>query len=815
MFDSNLKLINKKIKFAQYFTPLSVAKIMVEMVDVDRKNYTILDPGAGEGILSTLLVEHMIQRFTGVTQIDITAIEIDPNLIQTLNSNLARIKRYAESNNVVVNYSIENVDFLDYGSTNLSSDLTLLGQLYESKVFDIIITNPPYRKIQIGSSQRKTLSKLKIETSNIYSAFIELSHRLVSQNGQLIAITPRSFTNGTYFKTFRRNFFEKMSLDKLCIFQSRNTAFSKDKVLQENIIFSAKKDFGSNTNVQITTAINPDDPLPLSFQVEHSVLVNPSDEDKVIHIPQDEQSIKIISHLSQLSHSLEDLKLNISTGPVVDFRNRQIIKSKKNNLTIPLIYSFHFKDSLVKWPVDNPRKDQFIVNANEAFALPSVSDYYVLCKRFSSKEEKKRIVSVLFDPQFIKSKWVAFENHLNFFHSNYKGLDEGLAKGLTLYLNSTIVDQYFRIFNGHTQVNATDLKILKYPSIEQLNNLAKYFEEIKTDQILIDQIIEKEIFRMEENKSISSNKKRIDEALQILKEIGMPKEQLNERSSLTLLAITNMKSESKWSEVVAPMMGITEIMDYIRVHFGKTYAPNSRETIRRFTIHQLVQAGLVIPNPDKPRAINSPKYVYQIENNFLDLLKTFDTKEWVKNKSAFLDKNKTLKDIYSSARTMQMIPLQIKDKSEIYISPGGQNELIKKIFDEFCPRYTPGADLIYVGDAGKKFSYIDEKLSKMVGINGVDEHGKMPDLILFYSEKKWIVLIEAVTSHGPMNEKRKIELKELFNRSKYGLVFVTAFLNKRALNKYLSQIAWETEVWTAEDPSHLIHFNGKRFLGPY
>jgi adenine-specific DNA-methyltransferase len=809
------KIIDNQKKFAQYFTPISVAKIMVDMVDLNQSTYTILDPGAGEGILSTLLIENLIHKYDGIELIDLTAVEIDPSLIEILESNLSRIKKYAKSNNVVVNYSMENTDFLEYAANHLYRDKTLFEQLFKSKSFDIVITNPPYKKINLGSKQRKILSELKIETSNIYSAFIALAHRFVSQNGQLIAITPRSFANGTYFKSFRRNFFEMMKLDKVYIFQSRNKAFSKDKVLQENIIFSAKKDFIANNKVQITTALNPDDPLPLSFKVDHNIIVNPLDRDKVIHIPADEQSLKIIKYLSSLNNSLENLKINVSTGPVVDFRSMQIIKSVPNDVTIPLIYSFHFKNGKVNWPLTNPKKDQFILHTKDAAALPSESDYYVLCKRFSSKEEKKRIVAVLFDPNDIKTKYVAFENHLNFYHSDYRGISENLSKGLMIYLNSNIVDQYFRIFNGHTQVNATDLRMLKYPSIEQLNGLAKYFEEIKNDQTKIDHIIEKEIFGMDANKNISSNKKKIDEALQILKEIGMPKEQLNERSALTLLTIAGMKPELEWCNASDPMIGITEIMDYIRDHFGKTYAPNSRETIRRFTIHQFVQAGLVIPNPDKPRAINSPQFVYQIEKNFIDLLKTYETKEWEKNKNTFLKENKTLKDIYSNARTMQMIPLHVKDKLEIYISPGGQNELIKKILEEFCPRFTPGADLIYIGDAGKKFSYNDEKLSKKIGIGGVDEHGKMPDLILFYSEKKWIVLIEAVTSHGPMNEKRKIELKELFKKSKYGLVFVTAFLDKKGLNKYLSQIAWETEVWNAEDPSHLIHFNGKRFLGPY
>jgi hypothetical protein len=256
------------------------------------------------------------------------------------------------------------------------------------------------------------------------------------------------------------------------------------------------------------------------------------------------------------------------------------------------------------------------------------------------------------------------------------------------------------------------------------------------------------------------------------------------------------------------------MMAFFAKNYAKKYAPNSRETVRRFTIHQFEQAGLILKNPDKPRPINSPDNVYQVEANTLDLLRTFGKPKWRKNIAAYLSTRKTLRERYAAERVMATIPVTLPGGSTIELSPGGQNILIKEIIDNFCPRFTPGAYLIYVGDAGDKFAVWEKSYLAGLGVT-IDEHGKMPDLVIHHRAKGWVVLVEAVTSHGPMNAKRHQELKALFSQASCGLVFVTAFLDRRTMSKYLVDIAWETEVWAAESPTHLIHFNGERFLGPY
>lgn len=309
--------------------------------------------------------------------------------------------------------------------------------------------------------------------------------------------------------------------------------------------------------------------------------------------------------------------------------------------------------------------------------------------------------------------------------------------------------------------------------------------------------------------------KNIADALKILEILGLPRAQQNERSALSLLAILNLTPDKIWSQAENPLIGITPIMDWIRKHYQKDYAPNTRETIRRQTMHQFVNAGIALYNPDDPsRAVNSPKAVYQIDSLTLDLLHSFDTKNWSAKLSNYFSQRQTLSERYAMEREFRRIPIKFSRNKKISLSPGAHSKLIKAIIEDFAPIFVPGGILIYVGDTGNKWSYFDQKTLAKIGVT-IDSHGKMPDVVIYYPDKNWLLLAEAVTSHGPVDGKRHEELKNLFANSSAGLVFVTAFPNRSLMTRYLSEIAWETEVWTADAPSHLIHFNGVRFLGPY
>jgi len=311
-----------------------------------------------------------------------------------------------------------------------------------------------------------------------------------------------------------------------------------------------------------------------------------------------------------------------------------------------------------------------------------------------------------------------------------------------------------------------------------------------------------------------SKSRMIPEALSILADLDMPRQQLNERSALSLLAICGLRPQDDWAKASSPLIGITPIMDWARDHYDKNYPSNTRETFRRQTMHQFVAGGIAVYNPDKPdRPTNSPNAVYQIEPMCLALIQSFGTDEYPLKLEGFKATRLSLPEKYAKHREMTMVPVKI-DGKEVTLSPGEHSELIRNIWEEFAPRFVPGGELAYVGGTGEKWGYFNEALLKEIGIE-VDNHGKMPDVIVYYREKNWLVLSEAVTSHGPVDARRHEELNKLFAKSKAGLVFVSAFPDRKTFTHYAEAISWETDVWIADNPTHLIHYNGARFLGPY
>lgn len=308
---------------------------------------------------------------------------------------------------------------------------------------------------------------------------------------------------------------------------------------------------------------------------------------------------------------------------------------------------------------------------------------------------------------------------------------------------------------------------------------------------------------------------RIEEAIAVLKSLGLPPGQLNERSALTLLALLDLWPARDWADAGKPLMGITPVMKWARLHYNRDYAPNTRETFRRFTMHQFVHAGLALYNPDDPqRPVNSPRAVYQIAPAAYALLRLYGSRRWSAALKAYLANNVALVQRYAREREMRMIPVQLPDGGEIQLSPGEHSHLIKSIVEQFVPRFAPGASVIYAGDTGEKMGYFAKEELASLGVR-VDSHGKMPDVVVYFPERNWLLLVESVTSHGPVDAKRHHELAELFADSSAGLVYVTAFPSRAVMGRYLGDIAWETEVWVADAPTHLIHFNGIRFLGPY
>ena len=315
--------------------------------------------------------------------------------------------------------------------------------------------------------------------------------------------------------------------------------------------------------------------------------------------------------------------------------------------------------------------------------------------------------------------------------------------------------------------------------------------------------------------SPNAQEHRIAEAQRALDLLNFDRERANVRSALVLLALVGLLPSSPWSDVNSPRLRIVDLMAWLREKYGRDYKANTRETIRRQTLHQFVEVGLVLLNPDDPdRPVNSPNTCYQIAPRALDLLSFYGTSQFDQRLAAYLDDLPGLRTQYERARDRHQIPVTLPGGGAVTLTPGGQNLLIKQVIEEFCPRFTPAAHVLYVGDAGRQNPIFEESALGELGVE-LDKHGKLPDLIVYLPDQEWLVLIEAAASHGPVDGKRRDELERLFIKASVGLVFVSCFRSRDEMRKYLSEIAWESEVWCADNPSHLIHFNGERFLGPY
>lgn len=811
--DASLRLEpERRSRMGQFFTPPAVARFMASLFSDPPAEVHLLDAGAGVGTLTAAFVEETCHHERPPCAISVIAYELDPLLVEYLHATLAECQEACRTHGIEFGARILEQDFILAGVDMLRGGLFPV----ERYSFNRAILNPPYKKIKSNSKHRRLLSSIGLETSNLYAAFLALAAELLEPGGELVAITPRSFCNGPYFKAFRQAFLGPMALRRIHIFESREEAFKDDEILQENIIFHAVKD-GNRGRVLISASHGPAKESMTLREVDYEQVVSSDDPDLIVHIAASEMDQFVLDRINVFKHSLDDLGIAVSTGRVVDFRARDYLRANPAEDTVPLIYPTHLKEGFVRWPKPGSKKPNAIVASPQTESLLFPSGDYVVVRRFSSKEEPRRVVAALYDPARFSSPWVAFENHLNVYHRDNAGLPKELARGLAVFLNSTLVDSYFRQFNGHTQVNATDLRMLRYPSRETLESMSRSVTESFPSQQEIDELWEREVHRMANIQSPNpvAAKQKIEEAIEILKSLGLPRGQQNERSALTLLALLGLEPEMSWSEAQDPLMGITPIMDFSRDYYGRQYAPNTRETFRRQTMHQFVEAGLVVPNPDDPgRAVNSPKYCYQIEPTALELLRTYGTPAWAGKLKTYLRASETLKQRYARARQLKMVPVTLAEGQEFYLTPGDHSRLVKAILDEFAPMFVPGGHVIYVGDTGNKWRYVDEEALRTLGVF-VDVHGKMPDVIIHHVEKDWLVLIEAVTSHGPVDPKRRAELAALFQDARPALVYITAFLTRSDMARYASEISWETDVWVQEAGTHLIHFDGERFLGPY
>jgi hypothetical protein len=308
---------------------------------------------------------------------------------------------------------------------------------------------------------------------------------------------------------------------------------------------------------------------------------------------------------------------------------------------------------------------------------------------------------------------------------------------------------------------------------------------------------------------------KISDGLSILKALGFPRAQQNERSALTLLALLDVKERTPWSAAKKRTIRIHDILMFVQKHYGKRYAENTRETIRRQTLHQFEQAGIVLRNPDDPlRPTNSPLTVYVAADELLLVVRKYGTGKYESALLEFVKSKGKLVDRYEKRKKEHLISLDLPDGSIVQLSPGEHNQLQVRIITEFRPRFCPEAKVVYVGDAAKKMLHFDERLLTELKIP-ITEHDKLPDVVLYDTPKHCLLLIEAVTAHGPLSPKRQIELEKTLEKCNARRIYVSAFPDFREFKRHIDNIAWETEVWIASNPDHMIHFNGPKFFTVY
>lgn len=462
--NNNLQSNNK---FNQYFTNEKISSFMAKLLPkyTKRKRITILDPGAGRGILSITLINEILNNQQEIRNIKLISYEIDTSLIEELESNYKELSKRAFNDfNVRINYTIVNKNYLY--------------SLHESIYADIVIMNPPYEKMKKSSNISNFLEKNSISNTNYYSSFVEVSLKHLKNKGTLITIIPRSFMNGRYFTKFRQNVFERNTLCHIHLFESRNLFRN---VIQENVILSIVKSLPFSTNkIKISYSFNDDfDELKYNTKLLDEVV------DKVnggiIRLSNNEDSL-ITNIIEANGKKLSELNLEVSTGPIVDFRDaKNLIHYEDGPERVPFIFSEHVTENseLIFWPRDVYKKGNFIELKKSLISKMRTKGNYVVVRRFSPKESKKWIYCSVFyeNPEY---KWVGFDNKLNYYHRNKGGLEENLAMGLCLYMNSSLAEIYLKQITGNTQINSSDLEILKYPSVEEMKRMG---EEWKTSQL--------------------------------------------------------------------------------------------------------------------------------------------------------------------------------------------------------------------------------------------------------------------------------------------------------------------------------------------
>lgn len=460
----------------QYFTSKLISDFMANMAKLKSGKITILDPGCGSAILSCSLIEQLISN-DEINEVELTLYETDVDVLIDTRKVVDFLSYWLQKRNIRFDYVIHNTDFVldNIDAFNIN---TLFGTGNVRK-YDYIISNPPYFKISKSDKRSIAAKDLVYGQPNIYSLFMGLSAKLLNENGELIFITPRSFAAGNYFKAFRNSFFKDVSISEIHIFESRNKMFKRDNVLQENIILRATKQENKSIKISVSGC---DKGLGSSLEYEYQSdeLLDLKSKDKILFIPSNQNESDAIKIFEKWSDTLSDFNIKISTGPVVAFRCNDYLKNdgQINGTLSPLIWLHNIKEMEFIYPLQKGSKPILIENTEDSRKVLIKNKNYVLLRRFSSKDDKNRLVCTPYFSLLFNTDMIGVENHINYIHRPNGELSDEEILGISALYSSSLFDTYFRTFNGNTQVGATELKNINMPSHEKIIEIGSRMRDV-------------------------------------------------------------------------------------------------------------------------------------------------------------------------------------------------------------------------------------------------------------------------------------------------------------------------------------------------
>ena len=494
LYNKTVSSIHKK-KNGQFLTPVEIARFMSSLVFSNEEKLKLLDPGCGVAILSCSLIETIVHTNKNIKAIDLVLYEPDQNIIPFLSKVLDYLKKWLSDKNVLLNLTLIEEDFILDNSLCFEKATPLFFNL-EDKVFDIVISNPPYFKIPKEDKRAMVAKSIVWGQPNIYSIFMMVASKLLKENGQLIFITPRSFASGNYFRAFREAFFQEIEIQHIHLFGSRTEAFDKDSILQETLILKGKKKALDMrlAEIVVTHSSGIHDMGQFSEKrYRTNELINYNSTEKIIHLPANEVDNNIMKLFKTWSGNLREYNIKISTGPVVSFRATKYLFNEYQNGTtflVPLFQLVNTTKMNFEWPVSKRNKPQYIQLCDDTRSILLANKNYIFLRRFSSKDDKSRLVAAPYFAEANKWEYIGIENHLNYIYRPYGQLTNNEILGLCALLNSNLFDIYFRTFNGNINVSATELREMPLPPLEDIQQIGNQivlnedFSQEKIDELI-------------------------------------------------------------------------------------------------------------------------------------------------------------------------------------------------------------------------------------------------------------------------------------------------------------------------------------------